>query len=496
MAKARIFADRNMQVGQVSPTLFGSFIEHLGRAVYTGIYEPGHPTADGDGFRQDVLDLVEGLKVPMVRYPGGNFLSGYNWMDGIGPKENRPVKLDLAWRTTETNQFGTDEFMKWCKKAGIEPMMAVNLGTGTPQEAANLVEYCNHPGKTHYAELRRTNGQDAPYAVKTWCLGNEMDGPWQICHLTAEDYSKKAQVTAQMMKQIDPTLKLVACGSSSVEMPTYPEWDRIVLDNLYEDIDYISMHRYYWYTDNRNDFFASYHDMDRFIHTIKSAIDFVKAKHRSNKTVNISFDEWNVWYQNAQGDAAWGEAPHILEDIYSLKDALVFAGMMNTLLNNCDRVKVACLAQLVNVIAPIFTEKGGKAIKQATYFPFEMASLYGRGTVLTGIVDCGKFDSKYGQANILSSAVVDNEDGTLSAFLTNYGEEAIECELELRSFGALTALDCVVLDGPELEARNTLENPDAVTPRKADLPAIDGAVATAKLPPLSHVMLRFGYGKV
>ena len=495
MAKARIFADRNMQVGQVSPTLFGSFVEHLGRAVYTGIYEPGHPTADENGFRQDVLDLIHALDVPMVRYPGGNFLSGYNWMDGIGPKEDRPTRLDLAWRTTETNQFGTDEFMTWCKKASIEPMMAVNLGTGTPLEAANLVEYCNYGGKSHYADLRRKNGHETPYAVQTWCLGNEMDGPWQVCHMNAEDYSKKAQVTAQMMKQIDPTLKLVACGSSSVEMPTYPEWDRIVLDNLYEDIDYISMHRYYWYTDNLNDFFASYHDMDRFIHTIKSAIDYVKAKHRSDKTVNISFDEWNVWYQNAQGSAEWAEAPRILEDIYSLKDALVFAGMMNTLLNNCDRVKVACLAQLVNVIAPIFTAPGGNVIRQTIFFPFEMASRFGRGTVLSGIVDCGTFDSKYGQAKLLSSAIVDNEDGTLSAFLTNYAQESMDCELELRSFGNLQATACVILDGPDLEARNTIESPDTVTPSNGTLPIVNNGIVSAILPPLSHVMLRFRYEK-
>ena len=491
MTKARIFADKNMKIGQVSPTLFGSFIEHLGRAVYTGIYEPGHPTADENGFRQDVLGMVHDLNVPMVRYPGGNFLSGYNWMDGVGPKEDRPVRLDLAWRTTETNQFGTDEFMSWCKKANIEPMMAVNLGTGTPQEAANLVEYCNYGGNSQYADLRRKNGQAEPYAIRTWCLGNEMDGPWQTCHMNAEDYSKKAQVTAQMMKQIDPSLKLVACGSSSVEMPTYPEWDRIVLDNLYEDVDYISMHRYYWYTDNLNDFFASYHDMDRFIHTIKSAIDFVKAKHRSDKTVMISFDEWNVWYQNAQGSAEWAEAPRILEDIYSLKDALVFAGMMNTLLNNCDRVEIACLAQLVNVIAPIFTAPGGKAIRQTIFFPFEMASRYGRGTVLEAMVDCGTFDSKYGQAKLLSTSIVDNGDGTISAFLTNYAQEAMDCELELRSFGQLTATDCVILDGPDLEARNTIENPDAVTPRTGTLPTITGGIVHAALPALSHVMLRF-----
>jgi alpha-N-arabinofuranosidase len=321
-----------------------------------------------------------------------------------------------------------------------------------------------------------------------------MDGPWQICHMSAEDYAQKALVTAQMMHQVDPELKLVACGSSSVELPSYPEWDRVVLDNLYEEIDYISMHRYYWYTDNLNDFFASYHDMNEFIKTIKAAADYVKAKHRSNKVVNISFDEWNVWYQNAQGHANWAQAPKILEDIYSLKDALVFGGMMNTLLNNSDRVKIACLAQLVNVIAPIFTEKGGKAIKQTIYYPFEMASCYGRGTVLNSIVDCEKFASKYGEVAYVSSAVVDNQDDrTISVFLTNYKPSAMTCELELRSFGELSPIDCVVLDGDDLEARNTLDNPDVVQTHQGALPVVKGGLATAELPPLSFVMLRFQY---
>lgn len=488
----KIFADRNLKIGKVNPKLFSSFAEHLGRSIYTGIYEPGHPRADSDGFREDVLDLVKTLKVPMVRYPGGNFLSGYDWKDGIGPKADRPVRLDLAWQTTEPNSFGTDEFMDWCKKAGIEPMMAVNMGTGTPKDAAELLEYCNHPGGTYFSELRKANGHSEPYNVKTWCIGNEMDGPWQICGMSAEDYAKKALQTAKMMRNIDPTLKLVACGSSSGEMPTFPEWDRVVLDTLYDEVDYISMHQYYWYTDSQNDFFASYRAMDNFIQTVKATADYVRAKHRSNKIMAISFDEWNVWYQNAQGQANWAQAPKILEDIYSLKDALVFGGMMTTLLNNCDRVQIACLAQLVNVIAPIFTKEGGEAIKQTIFYPFEMVSTFGRGEVMQAISTCETFESKYGSVPYVASSVVDNhEAGEITVFLTNYKESVMDCEIELRSFGNITPLDCVVLDGTDLEAQNTFASPDAVTPRKGDLPVIKNGVAQAKLPPCSFTMLRF-----
>jgi alpha-N-arabinofuranosidase len=432
--------------------------------------------------------------VPIVRYPGGNFVSGYDWRDGIGPKHNRPVRLDLAWKTTETNQFGTDEFMRWCAKNGIEPMMAVNLGTGTPLDAAQLVEYCNHPSGTYYSNLRAANGSPKPYGVKVWCLGNEMDGPWQTCHMSAEDYAKKAQVTAKMMRQIDPSIKLVACGSSAPDMPTYPEWDRTVLDNLYEDVDYISMHRYYGDYTNDEDFFASFHDMNNFIKTIRAACDFVKAKHRSDKTMLISFDEWNVWDQTAQGNANWSQAPHILEDIYTMKHALVFGGMLNTLLAHCDRVDIACLAQLVNVIAPIFTEERGKAIKQTIYFPFEMVSRFGRGRVLNSIVSTNKFESKYGKADVISSATVDcAEDSSVSIFLVNYSREEVECEMELRSFGNLIPLDCIVLDNENLNAKNTLDNPDAVAPRKGKLPTVNEGLVTAVLSPLSYCLLRLKY---
>ena len=494
MPKVKIFADKSMVVGGVSPGLFSAFVEHLGRCVYTGIYEPGHPAADADGFRQDVLELVNGLNLSMVRYPGGNFLSGYDWRDGIGKKESRPARLDLAWRTTETNQFGTDEFAAWCRKAKVEPMMAVNMGTGSPLDAANLLEYCNHPKGTFLSDLRRENGNDAPYNIKTWCIGNEMDGPWQTCAMSAEDYGKKALATARMMRNVDPSVKLVACGSSTTYLPTYPEWDRIVLDALYEEIDYLSMHDYYWPKTTTEDYFASYREMDNFIKTIKSIIEFVRVKHRSSKQVYISFDEWNVWYQQNVGESDWEAAPRKLEDIYSLKDALVFSGLLNTLLNNCDYVKVACLAQLVNVIAPIFTEPGGKAIKQTTYYPFELASKYGRGTVLQGFTECPKFNSKFGETDYVSSAVVHNDqDREITVFLTNYNDSAMECALTLNGFSGLSAIESVVMNGADLDAKNTIKSPDTVVPSAGEKPVFRNGPMVTELPPLSYNMLRFAY---
>lgn len=491
--KTKFFIDKNLTIGKVSNLLFGSFIEHLGRAVYTGIYEPGHPKADKDGFRQDVIDLIKELKVPMVRYPGGNFLSGYNWEDGIGPKENRPVRLDYAWQTIEDNTFGTDEFMRWCKKAEIEPMMAVNLGTGTPKDAGNIVEYCNFPKGTYYSDLRIKNGHKEPYNIKYWCLGNEMDGPWQICHLNAEDYAKKALETAKIMRWVDPSIKLIACGSSNAEIETYPDWDRIVMETLYDHVDYISMHRYYWYEDSLEDFFASYHDMDNFIHTIKSTADFVKAKKRSDKVMKISFDEWNVWYLNKWKPGGWKKAPHILEDHYSLKDALVFSGLLNTLVNNVDRVEIAALAQLVNVIAPIFTKEGGGVFKQTIFYPFYAVSNYGRGVALKAIKTGPKFNSKFGEVNYVSEAVTFNEEKReISVFLVNYAQEKMEVELELRSFGRVEALTHKVMTHDDLEIKNTFDE-ENVKFVEGELPTVKNDVATLELGPLSYHVYRFKY---
>ncbi|MEG6572108.1 alpha-N-arabinofuranosidase [[Clostridium] cellulosi] len=497
MNKAKLIVDKDYTIGEIDPGLFGSFIEHLGRAVYTGIYEPGHPTADEQGFRKDVIELVKQLNVSIVRYPGGNFVSGYKWTDGIGPKENRPRRLDYAWSSIETNEVGIDEFVDWCKKADVKLMYAVNLGTGTPQDAGYIVEYCNFPSGTFYSDLRRKNGHEQPHNIKVWCLGNEMDGPWQTCHLSAEDYGKKALETAKIMKWVDPSIKLVVCGSSTPLLSTYPEWDRVVLEHVYDYVDYISMHRYYENEGDVNDFLASFVDMDDFIHTISSVIDYVKAKKRSKKKVMISFDEWNVWYQKKQTRFPWQIAPPILEDIYSLLDALVFGGMLCTLLNNCDRVKMACLAQLVNVIAPIYTQKGGKAIKQAIYYPFQQVSLYGRGVALKTLVNCPKFKTKsYGDAPILQTAAAYDESyGTLTVFILNCGQdEDTELTLDIRSFGEVKFMQHIIMDGPDLNAKNTFENPDAVKPRVLDVEKADG-VMNIKIPKLSWNVLRFNINK-
>ena len=297
MPEALLTVDPHFTIGTVNRRLFGSFVEHLGRCVYTGIYEPSHPLADEDGFRTDVLELARELGVTTVRYPGGNFVSGFRWEDAIGPKENRPSRLDLAWHSTESNEVGIDEFARWLEKAGSELMYAVNLGTRGVQEALDVLEYANVPGGSELSDLRAKNGRVEPHAIKMWCLGNEMDGPWQLGHRSADDYGKLASRTAKAMRQLDPSVELVACGSSHAHMPTFGSWEHTVLKHTYEDVDYISCHAYYEELDgDTGSFLASAVNMDHFIDSVVATADTVRAELHQKKRINISFDEWNVWY--------------------------------------------------------------------------------------------------------------------------------------------------------------------------------------------------------
>ena len=492
--KAKLFADRHFPIGEVDRRLFGSFLEHLGRAVYGGIYEPEHPAADEMGFRQDVLEMVKKLGVPVVRYPGGNFVSGYCWEDGTGPKEQRPRRMELAWSTVETNQVGIDEFQQWAKLAGADVMMAVNLGTRGVEEAKNLLEYCNFPGGTKYSEQRRANGFAEPFGIKYWCLGNEMDGPWQIGHKTAREYARLAAETGRVMKMMDPGVELVVCGSSNSGMPTFVDWEETVLNETYDIADYISLHSYYGNPEgDSRTFLACSRDMDKFITTVAAVCDVVKQRKRSDKTMMLSFDEWNVWFHSAEQDKKlekWTVAPPQLEDVYSFEDALVVGCLLITLLRHADRVKMACLAQLVNVIAPIMTENGGRCWAQTIFYPFMDASRYGRGMSLHTAVECDTYDAgQYGKTPYLEAiALADEESRSVTVFAVNRSlEEEMELSVSVTGFGALRMLGHTVLHCDDLKAVNTADSPDTVQPR--ELPVED----TVVLPPQSWNVLRFAY---
>ena len=500
MKQANMILDKDYAIARIDPRIYGSFIEHLGRAVYGGIYEPDHPTADAEGFRRDVIDMVRKLGVPVVRYPGGNFVSGFNWEDSIGPRDQRPARLDLAWFTTETNEVGLHEFAHWARKAGSEVMYAVNLGSRGADAARNVVEYANHPSGSYWSDLRIQNGEKEPFGIKLWCLGNEMDGPWQMGHKTAAEYGRAACEAGKMMKWVDPSIELVACGSSSSEMPTFGSWEYEMLDECYDTIDYVSLHRYYGNpTNDTPGFLARSMDLDAFIKTVVSICDAVGGKKHSKKKLNLSFDEWNVWYHSNEQDkevwkqGKWNRALPLLEDIYNFEDALLAGSMLITFLRNADRVKIACLAQLVNVIAPIMTRNGGGCWAQTIFYPFMHASCYGRGTSLRALVNSPVYDCRdYDAVPLIDSTAVLGDDGSVTVFCVNR-DTAEDCELsiDLRAFDKLRFAEHIVLHHDDVKAVNTEEHPDNVAPAAGAPASVDGGRASVVVPALSWNVIRF-----
>ncbi len=496
MPKAHLIIDPHFAVGTIDRRLFGSFVEHLGRCVYDGIYEPGHSTADEHGFREDVLELVRELGVSTIRYPGGNFVSGYRWEDGVGPREERPRRLDLAWHSVETNQIGLDEFGIWADKAGSEIMYAVNLGTRGVQDALDVLEYTNIRSGTRLSDWRIANGRTDPYGISMWCLGNEMDGPWQLGHRSADDYGKIASQTAKGMRQLDPTVQLVVCGSSSAHMPTFGSWERTVLEHTYDDVDFISCHAYY---EEKNgdlgSFLASGVDMDRFIEVVVATADHVKAVRGSDKTINISFDEWNVWYIDRYHNEDritdienWPYAPRLLEDVYSVADAVVFGSLLISLLKHADRVTSASLAQLVNVIAPIMTEPGGPTWRQTTFFPFSITSRLAVGEALAVKIDTDRYPTEvYGDVAIVDAvATRDPKSGDSAVFLVNRSEtESTTVTIDVSALGDVVSVTAESLFDADVSAANTLENQKRVGMTANDTVEVNAGVVSIILPPVS-----------
>jgi len=494
-AKAIVYIDTNRVISPISPLLFSGFAEHMGREIYEGIYDPASPKADEHGLRSDVLEALRELNFRAIRYPGGNFLSGYRWLDGVGPRNQRPRRRDLAWQSIETNQFGTNEFIEFCRKINTEPMMAVNMGTGTIQDAADLVEYCNAPVGTQYADLRASHGFREPYGVKYWCLGNEMDGPWQIGHLEADAYAVKAREAAKMMRWHDPSVRLILSGSSNFAMPTYPEWDRIGMEACWELIDYHSMH---YYASNEKEDTASYlaHSahFESFVDTLNGTLRYVKAKKHSKHDVYLSLDEWNVWYRARKGEQVagnWTEAPHLLEEPYNLEDALVIAQALSVFLRKSDVLKIACLAQAVNVIAPIMTRPDA-LLKQSIYYPFMLFSKLAVGSALDVKVNSPLYNTtQFGDMPQLDVSVSYDEATNKSAvFIVNRsqtGHLTVELRWQDRAPQQITTVHQMA--GMDPKAGNSFDNPSQVMAVQIEAPNTSDKTTTLSLPPLSFTVL-------
>ena len=493
MEITKIICNKNFQIDKVDSRLFGSFLEHMGRVIYSGIYEPDNINSDEDGFRKDVLEQVKQMNVTTIRYPGGNFVSAYHWEDGVGPKEKRPHKIELAWKSIETNEFGTNEFMKWAKKANINPIFTVNLGTRGVEDAVHYLEYCNFPGGTEYSDLRKMHGVDKPYGIKLWCLGNEMDGSWQVGHKSAEEYGKLAAETGKVMKIIDPEIELIVCGSSLSSMETYPEWDMEVLDKAYDIADYLALHQYYAGQEKGTPgFLAQSLDMEEYIHTIRSAAQVIKQKKKSKKDMKFSVDEWGVWavpsntVNNELNEEPWQIAPAISEQIYTLEDALLFAEMQMVILRNADAIKIACQSLLTNISACIMTEKGGNHWLQTIYYPFYYFANYAKGIVMKTMSDGPAYSCKeFPKVSYIDSLSVWNKEenelvaktdyevtysttdftnvtGTITVTITgigNYtGKATRTYSITPKTYTVTTESDSKVYDGTALTAGGTVNN--------------------------------------
>jgi alpha-N-arabinofuranosidase len=489
---AQIYLDVRRVIGEVSPLLFGGFAEHMGRCIYGGIYDPPSPYANEDGLRTDVLAALRELGYTIIRYPGGNFLSGYNWLDGVGPKAQRPRRRELAWQSIETNQFGTNEFMTFCRQIGALPMLGVNLGTGTIESAANLVEYCNAPLGTYYADLRASHGFPEPHHVKYWCLGNEMDGPWQIGHLDAVDYAKKAREAAKMMRWHDPSIQLVLCGSSNDQMPTFPEWDRLVLEICWEQVDYLSIHMYVsnHYEQDTPSYLALARRFEEFVDTMAGTLRYVKAKNRSRHDVYLSWDEWQVWHPS-ESSGHWTEAPHLAECTYTLEDALVVAQWLNVFLRKCDVVKIACVAQIVNVISWLQTTTD-RLLKQAPFYPFKLVSNRARGNSLDVLVCAPHYETKqYGDVPVLDVAAThDPTTGAQAIFIVNRSlTEPVTTEVIWQSGTPQQVVEAYRIAGSDPQWANTFENPQVIVPQPVTGLQMDGNQLSLSLPPLSFTVI-------
>ncbi len=490
MKPTRIRLHPAFALGKVDPRIFGGFLEHLGRAVYQGVYDPDSRHADEHGFRADVLAALRELRMTAMRYPGGNFASGYHWRDGVGPGDQRPAVRELAWNSIEPNTFGTDEFIALCRRMNWDPMLTVNLGTGTPEEARDWVEYCNGPAGTRTANRRAANGNPDPFHVRLWCLGNEMDGQWQLGHGPAGQYAVHARQAAQMMKAVSPEIELVVCGSCGTSLPTYMEWDRTVLESLGDLADYVSLHRYVGNPGNDTaDYLAVGTAVDRQIEEMDAACRFVQARRRSRKRPWLCFDEWNVWYKNHENNGRGKIAPHLLEEIYNFEDALVVAGFLHSFLRHADVLRIANLAQIVNVIAPILT-RGDDLLVQSIFHPFKMFATRRDGIALKPVVEGPRYRSpSWGPTTCVDASAV-MAPHRLHVFATNRSlDTAAEIAVDLVD-AQLTAVERgELLTHTDPKAVNTFEAPNEVKPVDfRDVGFKDGH-ARFELPPLSLAAL-------
>jgi alpha-N-arabinofuranosidase len=496
-AKAVVKLNPDKLISDVSPFLLGQFVEHLERCVYDGIW-----TLDGKRLRPDTMDLIKQLNPPMIRYPGGNFASGYHWEDGIGRKESRPRRHDVAWQAEESNQVGTDEFLSFCEEIGTEPYLVVNDGSGTPEEAAQWVAYCNSPEQTEAGKLRAANGHPLPYHVKYWGVGNEVWGAWQIGTTSAKEYVNRMKRFIVAMKKVDPSIKIIAVGNHPLtDDPDDPAflWNKEVLERSGELIDFLSWHIYQpekegWQeSPDEFELFKSICAAPLDIATYLNRVDAqIKAAGYSNKILQ-ALDEWNVWLPPKKGETSMH---HVT---YTMRDALYVASTLAVLFRNSSLVKIANLAQLVNVL-PLIQTNETNAIATTIYYPFILLSQM-LGTNVEVEVDSPTFVSKAVGPNISDRtsvsyldclATLDQKQKKLSLLLVNRDPfHKMVVDLKGLSPESYKPKESTQIKASHPLAANTFNNPFRVRLSESNLPSERDGAFSIKLDPASICLVEF-----
>ena len=501
MHKARSVVNASFVLGEVSDFLFGQYFEPLGRCTHEGMYEPGHFSSDEDGWRMDVFELVREMGITCFRYPGGNFTATYRWEDGVGPRAERPVRMEPAWLSIEDNSIGTNEYVEYVKRLGAETLMCFNMGTRGVEEACDLVEYCNWPGGTYLSDLRRKHGYESPHDIKYWCIGNEVEGEWQIAQRRPSDYSWLCKQVGKAIKRMDPNYQIIASGTSGSGLSSFIEWDLEVLDEAYEYIDGLAFHCYTnrFETDTTLRYLAHTAKLDHDLSAIEGACRAIKAKKRSKKDIWLSLDEWNVQSfemihlqtdRPKRGIKPWMVHPPVLEQTYTMEDALALGLQFIVFFKHCNSIKIACMSLLVNSLAPIMTEKGGPAWRQPTYFPFMHCSKYGRGEVLQTVIECETYEDELHGTVPYVEAVMTKNENNLTLFAVNKHDNFCDVVCELQGFDGYKLVEHIVLSHDDLFAVNTAKDQNNVAPRTSDNASVDGGILQARLDGYSWNVIR------
>ena len=501
--KADLIVNKAFVIGEVSDLMYGQFFEPMGRCTHEGMYEPDHITADKNGWRQDVKELVKELGITCFRYPGGNITASYRWEDGVGPREKRPVRLDLAWSSIEDNSIGTDEYVSYVKELGAESIMCFNAGTRGIEAASDLVEYCNFPGGTKLSDMRRANGYEQPHNIRYWCIGNEVEGDWQIAQHQVDSYAWLCRQMGKAVKILNPENQVIASGTSEYFIRSFIDWDFKVLDTAFDYIDGLSIHCYTnrRKTDTTPHYLAHTARLEAYISAIEGVCKAVETKRWSKKKIYLSIDEWNVQsyeivYLRAgreeRGIKPWMVHPPLSEQIYTMEDALALGLQLIVFLKHCNRIKIACMSLLVNALSPIMTEKGGAAWRQPTFFPFAQCSKYGRGQVLDTKLECESYqDDELGAIPYVEAVMTyKSKTNELTLFAVNKRDEACALRCDLQGFENYTVQEHIVLSHSDLFAVNTVNDPENVKPHTQQGSTVKSAVLESTLEKYSWNVIR------